>query len=338
MDQYVRRFLLSLTSFAIMTVVSMFMMKQIQNDMLPPEERDASQQACSLGRILRERWGRDVQLTGHEAQIAASVVANDGDSDGFEAVGGHEDVKRELRLHVVVPLTRPRLFFGNAALRPPSGVLLQGPPGTGKTLLANALAAESGVPFIPLALSDVENKWYGESQKLLRAVFSLAEKLQPCIVWVDEIDGLMRQRSALDANHEYGLKTAFLQMLDRVRKQQVIVVAATNCGAALDPAMRRRLPRQYTIDAPDEGARRQILQRLTSHESAQTGHIDWLLEATDGLTGSDIAELYQTASAVRNEALASDTLKMDEMELRGVRKLPKLAKRHWEVALERVSA
>lgn len=310
-------------------------MQRMQSELLPLEEREATEQTGDIVGELQEMWGcSKLKLSTHEAQIARTIVAaRNTATAGFESVGGHDKVKHELRLHVVVPLTRPSLFFSSPALRPPPGLLLEGPPGTGKTMLANALAKESKVPFIPVSLTDVENKWYGESQKLLRAVFSLAEKLQPCIIWVDEIDGLMRQRCGMDANHEYGLKTTFLQLLDRIKTQKIVVVAATNCCNTLDPALRRRLPRTYTIGPPDEKARREILSKLLQHEHATMVDVKWLVQKTDGFTGSDLAELYRAASAVRNETLARDTKKLDRMELTGSVRLPKLAREHWEEAM-----
>lgn len=308
------------------------MMKQIQNEMVPAEERDVVLRSDSMCAEIKEKWGRNVDLSSHELQIANSVLSLSNDVSGFDAIGGMQEVKRELRLHVIKPLQRSDVFFSSQALRPPSGILLEGRPGTGKTMMATALAKEGNVPLIPLLLADVENKWVGESQKLLKAVFTLAEKLQPCIIFVDEIDGFVRQRSALDQNHEYSMKTAFLQMMDRVRTQKIIVVAATNHSTALDPALKRRLPRRYVLHPPIAESRKHILENLLQNEPGEHD-VDWIVEETDGLTGAELTEIYYAAAAVRNEALAENDSKIDDIKKAGVSQLPPLQKSHWERAL-----
>ena len=110
-------------------------------------------------------------------------------------IGGLEDIIEELKESVIYPLTMPHLYaHSSSLLSAPSGVLLYGPPGCGKTMLAKALAHESGACFINLHISTLTEKWYGDSNKLVRAVFSLARKLQPTIVFIDEIDAVLGQR------------------------------------------------------------------------------------------------------------------------------------------------
>src|SRR6201985_1873792 len=110
-------------------------------------------------------------------------------------IGGLDDIIEELKESVIYPLTMPHLYsHSSPLLSAPSGVLLYGPPGCGKTMLAKALAHESGACFINLHISTLTEKWYGDSNKLVRAVFSLARKLQPSIVFIDEIDAVLGQR------------------------------------------------------------------------------------------------------------------------------------------------
>ena len=97
--------------------------------------------------------------------------------------------------------------------------IIQGPPGTGKTMLARAIAGEAQVPFFALTLATLESKWHGESVKLLEAAFRLARRVQPCILFFDEIDGMIRRRSGLDDSHVYAFKTQFLMHMDGVRKR-----------------------------------------------------------------------------------------------------------------------
>ena len=338
MDEQIKRALISVVTFVLCSLVSVLLMDHASDSLLmSAEDRQGVEHARHVLAQLEQRWGRAVpaDLDAHELQIAASMTAAP-DAASFASVGGLATVKRELQLHVIVPLRRHRVFYASPALRPPPGVLLEGPPGTGKTMLARALATESNVPFVPLLLSTVENKYVGESQKLLRAVFSLATKLSPAIVFVDEIDGMMRQRSPLDSAHDYGLKTTFLQLLDQVRELPIITVAATNCAALLDPALRRRLPRAYRIDLPDAPGRRQILDGLTRDERRNAPA--WLTEATGGFSGSALSELYHRASAARNEALAADSAFLDGIESADELhiSLPAITDAQWEQALAAV--
>lgn len=117
------------------------------------------------------------------------------------AIGGLDGIIEELKESVIYPLTMPQLYsHGGSLLSAPSGVLLYGPPGCGKTMLAKALAHESGASFINLHISTLLEKWYGDSNKLVRAVFTLARKMQPAIIFIDEIDAVLRMRA--NSDHE----------------------------------------------------------------------------------------------------------------------------------------
>ena len=241
--------------------------------------------------------GTDVDGT-----IRACITRPSGET--LEDVGGLAEAKAELRSAVLLPLRYPDAFYrGPRALRPPRGVLLHGPPGTGKTLLARALASESGVPFLALTASALESKWYGDSSKLVQGAFRLARReLAPCIVFFDELDGLGRARSEADQSCVYALKTELLRNLDGAddeRDAPVVVLACTNCPRALDPALRRRFPRQVRVDKPDELGRLDILRVLTRDEPADAGVLATVAKETPGRTGSDLAAIFADASAAR---------------------------------------
>ena len=160
----------------------------------------------------------------------------------------------------------------DVTLHPTKGMLFHGPPGTGKTMIARAIAAECNVPFVALTLASLENKYYGETSRLLRATFSLAKKLQPCILFFDEIDGLLRARTQSDQSCVYNLKTEMLNYMDGIAGAQndaIFIIGCTNTVESLDPAVRRRLPRVYHVGLPNLDDRRAILQSMTEHLSGR---------------------------------------------------------------------
>jgi SpoVK/Ycf46/Vps4 family AAA+-type ATPase len=126
--------------------------------------------------------------------IAKDAINPENIDVSFDDIGGLEEEKRRLREIVILPFVRPELFNRGKLLRPPKGVLLYGPPGTGKTMLVKAIAKETKAVFINVTLSSLQDKWFGESQKLVRAVFTLAWSLAPAIIFIDEIDSFLRER------------------------------------------------------------------------------------------------------------------------------------------------
>lgn len=248
------------------------------------------------------------EYTSYESEIAANIVRPEMIVERLTDIGGLNRVKEDIQAQVLVPLQYSDIFFGSVeSLHPPRGILFHGPPGTGKTMLARAIAAEARCPFIALSLSTLENKWYGETSKLLGATFSLARKIQPCILFFDEIDGMIRTRGDQDQSAVYGLKTEFLNYMDGIQTNQkdaFIVIACTNCVASLDPAIKRRLPQQYKIDFPDHDDLTSIL-RVHLHRSGLCAASIETFASTlrKGVTGSDIRELVKSTWALQRKKL-----------------------------------
>ncbi|KAK2951909.1 putative Vacuolar protein sorting-associated protein 4A [Blattamonas nauphoetae] len=174
-----------------------------------------------------------------EAIASEMVVGGKGIS--FDDVVGADLVKRLLSEMVLYPMKRPDLFTGIRA--PPKGLLLFGPPGTGKTLICKALAAQAQCRFFSLSASALTSKWVGEGEKLVKTLFGLAGALQPSIVFVDEIDSLLSERSSEENEASRRMKTEFLVQLDGIGSgadDRVVFIGATNRPFDLDKALLRR--------------------------------------------------------------------------------------------------
>lgn len=169
-------------------------------------------------------------LSPYELTLAADLVDTDALETGFDSLGGLGDVVDKLKAAVILPLQRPDLFAG-ALLSPCKGVLLYGPPGTGKTTLARALARASGAAFLSVQGSTLTSMWLGESEKIIKGLFSLARRLAPSIIFLDEADAFMRERKEFDHSHTATIKAEFMAEWEGLATNQsipVIVVGATN--------------------------------------------------------------------------------------------------------------
>ncbi|ABA19694.1 AAA ATPase, central region [Trichormus variabilis ATCC 29413] len=228
------------------------------------------------------------------------VVPPDAPSgNSLKDVGGLGEVVKELKELIAIPLKRPDLL-AKLGLEPTRGVLLVGPPGTGKTLTARGLAEELGVNYIALVGPEVISKYYGEAEQRLRGIFEKAAKNAPCIIFIDEIDSLAPDRSAVEGEVEKRLVAQLLSLMDGFSHSQgVIVLAATNRPDHLDPALRRpgRFDREVQFRVPDVKGRRDILQILTRAMPLEdTVDLDAIAERSVGFVGSDLKALCQKAA------------------------------------------
>jgi transitional endoplasmic reticulum ATPase len=222
-------------------------------------------------------------------------------TEGFDAVGGLDEVKAALERAVSWPLTYGPLFEA-ADAAPPSGVLLHGPPGTGKTLLARAIAAESGVNFITVAGPELLDRYVGESEKSVRELFERARQTAPAIVFFDEIDAIASRRGGGGGDTEVTERVVsqLLTELDRAADNpSLVVLAATNRREALDPALLRpgRFEQQIHVPEPDEDARRAILSVHTRGKPlADDVDLDALASKTENFSGADLEALCREAA------------------------------------------
>lgn len=236
----------------------------------------------------------------------------------FADVAGVDEVKEELE-EVVEFLKSPRKFSQLGA-KIPKGVLLFGPPGTGKTLLARAVAGEAGVPFFSISGSDFVEMFVGVGASRVRDLFEQAKKNAPCIVFIDEIDAVGRQRGAgLGGGHderEQTLNQLLVEMDGFAPNEGIIVVAATNRPDILDPALLRpgRFDRQITVNVPDILGRREILKvHIKGKPLGNDIDIEVLARRTPGFTGADLANLVNEAALLAARRNKKE-INMEEME------------------------
>ncbi|KAK9201832.1 hypothetical protein WN944_017040 [Citrus x changshan-huyou] len=236
-----------------------------------------------------------------EKKLLADVIPPSDIGVTFDDIGALENVKDTLKELVMLPLQRPELFCKGQLTKPCKGILLFGPPGTGKTMLAKAVATEAGANFINISMSSITSKWFGEGEKYVKAVFSLASKIAPSVVFVDEVDSMLGRREN-PGEHEAmrKMKNEFMVNWDGLRtkdKERVLVLAATNRPFDLDEAVVRRLPRRLMVNLPDAPNREKIIRViLAKEELASDVDLEGIANMTDGYSGSDLKNLCVTAA------------------------------------------
>ncbi|KAG2563974.1 hypothetical protein PVAP13_8KG377800 [Panicum virgatum] len=236
-----------------------------------------------------------------EKRLLADVIPPNDIGVTFDDIGALENVKDTLKELVMLPLQRPELFCKGQLTKPCKGILLFGPPGTGKTMLAKAVATEAGANFINISMSSITSKWFGEGEKFVKAVFSLASKIAPSVIFIDEVDSMLGRREN-PGEHEAmrKMKNEFMVNWDGLRtkdKERVLVLGATNRPFDLDEAVIRRFPRRLMVNLPDASNREKILKViLAKEELGPDVDLDSLADMTDGYSGSDLKNLCVTAA------------------------------------------
>jgi cell division protease FtsH len=298
-DVWVGGLLSVLAALALIVVFWFLLMRQTQS---------GGSQALSFGRSRARRW----------ADVGQKVT--------FDDIGGVDEAKHEL-MEVVDFLKNPKKFAAVGA-RIPKGVLLLGPPGAGKTLLARAIAGEAGVPFFHMSGSEFVEMFVGVGASRVRDLFEQAKANRPCIVFIDEIDAVGRQRFAgLGGGHderEQTLNQLLVEMDGFEHNSGVILIAATNRPDVLDPALLRpgRFDRRIVVDHADLKGREAILKLYVKGKPlAEDVDVNLLARRTPGFSGADIANMANEAAL-----------------LAARRDLPKVAMREFEEAIDRVVA
>ncbi|KAK8229951.1 hypothetical protein BKA81DRAFT_344285 [Phyllosticta paracitricarpa] len=245
-----------------------------------------------------------------EKKLLAGIVDPKAIKTTFDDVHVPDETKDALKTLISLSMQRPDAFkYGVLANDKMPGLLLYGPPGTGKTLLAKAVAKESGATVLQISASEIYEMWVGESEKNVRAVFSLARKLSPCVVFIDEADSLFGTRAGgKHKAHQKDTLNQFLKEWDGMNDLSVFIMVATNRPFDMDDAVLRRLPRRVLVDLPTEKDREAILRiHLKGEQLDEALDLANIAKRTPFYSGSDLKNLCVAAAlnCVKEENIAA---------------------------------
>lgn len=304
--------LISLLGFTLSSAIGYLLFNWLMKN-FDPTNADKRSAQTRAEKILKEIGVNNIDLNEYELCIASNIILPKSLDTSWQDIGGLEHIINDLRETVIYPLRNFESDLSTTLkqqeqeqaniiitkrsklIQPPKGVLLFGPPGNAKTMIAKALAKESGARFINLQVSTLFDKWFGESQKRTEAVFSLATKVQPVIIFIDEIDSFLRSRRMDDHECTSTMKTQFMTLWDglsTMKKNRVLIIGATNRPEDVDPAILRRMPQMFYIGLPNEMQRKKILNVILKDENlANDVDLDEIASKTDEFSGSDLHEV-----------------------------------------------
>jgi len=253
------------------------------SDPNPPDK--VKPKECNVEDYLIERINHEILETGVNVS--------------WDDIVGLGDVKKVITEIIIWPILRPDIFTGLRG--PPKGLLLFGPPGTGKTMIGKCIASQCQATFFSISASSLTSKWAGEGEKMVRALFYQARKMAPSVIFIDEIDSLLSQRSENENEGSRRIKTEFLVQFDGASvddNDRILVVGATNRPQEIDEAARRRLVKRIYVPLPEPESRMQMVRQLMNayrHEIDEDSLAE-IGRSTVGYSGSDMFNLCREAS------------------------------------------
>jgi AAA+ superfamily predicted ATPase len=265
-----------------------------------------------IGFAQASRGLRGAERSDREEETAARALFSESAGIGFADVGGLDEVKKQITRRIVTPFKKPSLF-AKYRRKAGGGVLLFGPPGCGKTLLARATAGECDARFVNVPVVDVIDKYIGEAERKLAAIFADARRDTPTVLFFDELEALAGSRSGNANQSHVSLVSTFLAEMDGFahNNEGVLILAASNMPWGVDSAFRRpgRFDRVQFVPPPDRAARAEILKlQLSGRPLAEDCDLEAIAAKTAGYSGADLENLVNTAVDLAIEdALASGT-------------------------------
>ncbi|XP_055354969.1 spastin-like isoform X2 [Paramacrobiotus metropolitanus] len=250
---------------------------------------------------LRARLVANFHVEGSIVDLVLSSILDTPPQVTFDDVVGQEQAVKLLRERVVYPALNPTLFNGQKFLRPPRGVLLFGPTGNGKTLLAKACAAQTNYNFMNLTASVLVSKWVGDSEKIIKILFECARDIQPCIIFIDEIDAVLSQRTHLERDDTRRFKNEFLTQFDGLmcnHEERIMVLGATNLPQGIDTAALRRFDLRIFLGPPDCGAREVLLRRILREvrHNLSDAEVRHIAKISQQYSASDLGVIVRNAA------------------------------------------
>ncbi|KAF9910324.1 hypothetical protein EC991_006823 [Linnemannia zychae] len=240
----------------------------------------------------------------------------------WDDISGLEHAKKTIMETITWPMLRPELFTG--LRRPPKGLLLFGPPGTGKTMIGKCIASQSKATFFSISSSSLTSKWVGDGEKMVRALFAVARCHQPAVIFIDEIDSLLTQRTDGEVEASRRIKTEFLVQFDGVgvggEEDRILIVGATNRPQEIDEAARRRFQKRLYIPLPEYEGRLGLMNKLLESQPHELNgdQIKDICERTAGYSGSDMTGLCREAALGPVRAIQGDILEIALDDLRPI--------------------
>lgn len=288
---------------ASLMATSWFLARKILPLLESATDNEDNKNKTGTGMKILKQLGINPQtnLTDYELVIAAQLVLPETKKcqNTWDDIGGLDEILLDVKRKMINPLLHSDVFKHSRLASAPKGALFYGPPGCGKTMIARGIASQSGFRFINLQMSFLLNKWYGESQKYTAAIFSLARKLQPSVIFIDEIDSFLRNRDSTDHEATAMMKAEVMALWDGLTTDssaQIILIGATNRPNDIDPAVLRRMPLKFHIPLPTADQRSLIFRKILKNEIISDS-IDYnqLGKLSEGLSGSEIKEVCRQA-------------------------------------------
>ncbi|XP_022172151.1 fidgetin-like protein 1 isoform X2 [Myzus persicae] len=292
------------------SVVSKFVNPSIDNQNHHKKDEARNESTTDENPYLKNIDPKMVEMIRNEIIECKNLIT-------WDDISGLQFAKNTIQESVIWPLLRPDIFKG--IRRPPKGILLFGPPGTGKTLIGKCIASQSNSTFFSISASTITSKWIGEGEKSVRALFAVARCHQPAVIFIDEIDSLLCQRSEQEHESSRKIKTEFLIQLDGAGTSdddRILIIGATNRPQELDEAARRRLVKKLYIRLPDPQARKDMIKKLVNSENhvLSDDDLEKIASLSNGYSGADMKSLCQEASLGPIRSMSFDMINKIEAD------------------------